>query len=232
MTTRPRHLRRLLAIGGLLCAGMLLAAVPAAGKSGQQLGFDKPVFVDTGLAGGEPFVIYSHVGHNLIYSAHEGTTHLFRDGVITGAGGTGLFVANYRNQVNIWTSADNGLSWKRVSYNGTGFFTNPAKNTGFSDPDLTEDEGGVIYDTGIDLVNDAVFSTPDGGKTWPSGTINCHEGDRPWLAGGHKNEVFLATNASATGHTIFRSTNAANSCDSSGISDPNGAGKLYYDHST
>src|SRR2546421_9775644 len=153
MTTRPRHVRRLLAIGGLLFAGSLLAAMPAAGKSGSHLGFGKPVFVDTGLAGGEPFVIYSHVGHDLIYTAHEGTTHLFRDGVIEGPGGVASFAANYRNQVNIWTSSTDGQSWKRVNFHGTGFFTAPNFNTGFSDPDLTEDSGGVIYDTGIDLVN-------------------------------------------------------------------------------
>lgn len=232
MAARLRSVRRAAAVGGLLAAATSLAALPAAGSSTPNLHFAKPAFVDADLAGGEPFVIYSHAGHDLIYSSHEGTTHLFRDGVILGAGGTGLFVANYRNQVNIWTSTNDGRSWKRVNYNGTGFFTNPAKNTGFSDPDLTEDEGGVIYDTGIDLVNDALFSTPDGGKTWPSGTIECHEGDRPWLAGGHKNEVFLATNSTVTGHTIFRSTDGGNSCDQTGITDPNGDGKLYYDHVT
>ncbi len=234
MIAHPRTKRRFLFVAVALLAGLPLAALPAAGtsKSGAKLGFAKAVYVDTQLAGGEPFVIYSHAGHDLIYSSHEGTTHLFRDGVILGAGGTGLFVANYRNQVIIWTSHNDGKTWQRVNYNGTGFYTDPTKNTGFSDPDLTEDEGGVIYDTGIDLVNDTVFSTPDGGKTWPDGTINCHEGDRPWLAGGHKNEVFLATNSTQSGHTIFRSTDGANSCDQTGISDSDGAGKLYYDHST
>src|SRR3954449_5733819 len=170
MTTQPRRaVRRLLAAAAVIVIGPLIAALPAAGKSSaSQLGFGKPVFVDTQLAGGEPFVIYSHAGHDLIYSSHEGTTHLFRDGVITGAGGTGLFVTTYRNQVIIWTSHDDGKTWQRVNYNGTGFYTDPTKNTGFSDPDLTEDEGGVVYDTGIDLANDTVFSTPDGGKTWPN----------------------------------------------------------------
>jgi hypothetical protein len=179
MPSRSRSIRTLIAIAAASLVATLAAAAPASGKSGSQVGFGKPVFVDTALAGGEPFVIYSHKGHDLIYSSHEGTTHLFRDGVITGPGGVAAFAANYRNQVNIWTSHDDGKTWQRVNYNGTGFFTNPAKNTGFSDPDLTEDEGGVIYDTGIDLANDALFSTPDGGKTWPTGTVQCHEGDRP-----------------------------------------------------
>jgi hypothetical protein len=234
MPTRLRSRRRLLALGALLVASAAFAAMPARGAPAH-LHFGKPVFVDKELAGGEPFVIYSHVGHSLIYTSHEGTTHLFRDGVISGPGGVGSFVANYRNQVNIWTSKDDGRTWQRVNYNGTGFFTDPTKNTGFSDPDLTEDEGGVIYDTGIDLANDTLFSTPDGGKTWPSGTINCHDGDRPWLAGGHKNEVFLATNTNIGSHTIYRSTNGGNSCSTFGIADAGadygGAGKLYYDHS-
>jgi hypothetical protein len=233
MPSRSRSIRSLIAIAAASLVATLAAAAPASGKSGSQLGFGKPVFVDTALAGGEPFVIYSHKGHDLIYSSHEGTTHLFRDGVIKGPGGVGAFAANYRNQVNIWTSHDDGKTWQRVNYNGTGFFTNPAKNTGFSDPDLTEDEGGVIYDTGIDLANDTLFSTPDGGKTWPTGTVQCHEGDRPWLAGGHKNEVFLATNSDVPpGHLIFRSTNAGASCDQTGIADSNGDGKLYYDHTS
>jgi hypothetical protein len=229
-------MRRTLAIAAVLVVGPLVAALPAAGKSANQPGFGKPVFLDQQLAGGEPFVIYSHVGHDLIYSSHEGTTHLFRDGVIEAPAGTASFADHYRNQVNIWTSSTDGQTWNRVNFHGTGFFTSPHYNTGFSDPDLTEDEGGVIYDTGIDLVNDALFSTPDGGKTWPSGTLNCHAGDRPWLAGGHKNEVFLATDTNAGGHTIYRSTNAGKSCGSFGIQDfgknYTGYGKLYYDHSS
>ncbi|MFL6238797.1 MAG: hypothetical protein ACJ735_04785 [Actinomycetes bacterium] len=228
--------RRLVGFVVLAAAGTLAAAAFTPGstaEAGTGIGFGKPVFVDTHLAGGEPFVIHSRVGHDLIYSAHEGTTHLFRDGAITAPTGVTDFVTNYRNQVNIWTSHDDGKSWQRVDFNGTGFFTNPTYNTGFSDPDLTEDAGGVIYDTGIDLVNDALFSTPDGGKTWPTGTVQCHDGDRPWLAGGHKNEVFLATNTNTGGHTVFRSTDAGHSCGSFGIEDfghgYTGYGKLYYD---
>jgi hypothetical protein len=221
----------LLASAAAAMAVPVLAALPAGGTTSATLGFGKPVFVDTALAGGEPFVIYSHAGHDLIYTAHEGTTHLFRDGLILGPGGVGQFAANYRNQVNIWTSHDDGKTWQRVNFDGTGFFTNPTKNLGFSDPDLTEDAGGVIYDTGIDLVNDALFSTPDGGKTWPSGTINCAGGDRPWLAGGgKKNEVFLATDTNTDGHEVFQSTNGGNSCGNFSITDPNFGGKLYYDH--
>lgn len=228
---------------GLVGAALAVAAVAAmAGSSSAtgatgRLAFGKPIYVDQHLAGGEPFVIRSSNG-NLVYSAHEGDTHLLRDGVVNSPVGTVDFVTNNRNQVNMWTSKDQGKTWQRVNLDGTGFFTNPLYNSGFSDPDLTMDEGGVIYNTGINLANDALFSSPDGGKTWPTGTVSCHNGDRPWLAGGHHNEVFLATDPAESGHTVFRSTNAGASCAAKGIAD-NGAyhqgtysgdGKLYYDH--
>ena len=42
-------------------------------------------------------------------------------------------------------------------------------------------------------MNDALFSSADGGKTWDKGTVQCHDGDRPWLAGGRSGQVFMAT---------------------------------------
>jgi hypothetical protein len=215
----------------------LVAAAAATTADAAPVGFAKPVFVDRQLAGGEPLVITDRVHHTLIYTAHEGTTHLYRNGIVNPAD----FVANYRNQVNIWVSTNDGRTWKRDNFDGTGFSTNPGKNTGFSDPDLTQDQGGRVYNTGIDLANDALFSTNDGGYNWDRGTIQCHDGDRPWLAGGKKNEVFLATNTQEgqISHQIFQSTDGGNTCPATGI--PNGGtlangtaysgdGKLYYDH--
>ncbi len=229
-------------VGIVSVCGILSAPGAGAIARAPRLGFAKPVAVDGQLAGGEPFVLQTSPGH-LIYSSHEGTTHLLRDGIATGPTSTAGFASNYRNQVNMWTSKDNGRSWQRVNYAGTGFFTNPATNSGFSDPDLTRDDAGIVYNTGINLANDALFSSPDGGRTWPTGTINCHDGDRPWLAGGHPREVFLATDTaeggvSGSGHTVFRSTDAGASCGASGITDNggygtgtySGFGKLYYDH--
>jgi hypothetical protein len=197
--------------------------------------FAKPVFVDSQLAGGEPLVITDRKHHTLIYTAHEGTTHLYRNGIVNPVD----FVANYRNQVNIWVSKDDGRTWKRDNFDGTGFDTNPGKNTGFSDPDLTQDAGGRIYNTGIDLANDALFSTNDGGYTWDRGTIQCHDGDRPWLAGGRKNEVFMGTNTQEgqISHQVFQSTDGGNTCSATGYTnggtlkdgtDYSGDGKLYY----
>src|SRR4051794_3133220 len=228
---RPRILLALAAVTAAWAAG---AVTPAAGAP---LGFAPPIFVDQSLAGGEPFVTADPVHGTLVYTSHEGTTHLYQPGLATSS--VLPFLVNYRDQVNIWTSKDGGKTWQIVNYQQTGFATNPANNAGFSDPDLTTDAGGRIYNTGIDLANDALFSSGDGGRTWDKGTAQCHDGDRPWLAGGKKDEVFLATNVQESNHQVFDSTDGGNSCPASGIddsgklpNDPNtaysGDGKLYY----
>src|SRR4051794_29652159 len=208
----------------------------AAPAGAADLAFHPAQFVDQQLGGGEP-IAFSDLKHGtVIYTAHEGTTHLYRNGL-----GASLedFVLSYRNQVNIWTSRDNGVNFQRVNHLGTGFATDPLHNSGFSDPDLTQDAGGRVYNTGIDPGNDALFSSPDGGLTWDKGTLNCHDGDRPWLAGGIANEVFLADNGetSSPTHQVFVSTNGGDSCSTTGIvaqgTTPKGAtfqgnGKLYY----
>ncbi len=186
--------------------------------------------VDPNLAGGEPLVTYYSNpinGADLAYTSHEGTTHLFRDGLVSSdtsnlcatptvppqtlpAG----FACSYTNQVNVWTSTNQGANWQRTTVveNGVGSVgpTSPF-GLGFSDPDWSIDEGGWLYNTGIDLANDAVFASNDGGRSFPVGNNNCHSGDRPWLAGGTSGEVFLATDTTvdanpslSSGHEIFR----------------------------
>lgn len=55
----------------------------------------------------------------LVYTAHEGTTHLYRDGIVMSPWGDFSFVSNYCNQVNVWTSSDAGTNWYRDRYLGT-----------------------------------------------------------------------------------------------------------------
>ena len=195
------------------------------------------MYVDQHLAGGEPVLLTDTVHHDIIYSTHEGTTHIYRPGLASST--TFDFASGYRNQVNVWTSRDEGRTWKVDDFGGK-FTSNPAQNSGFSDPDLTQDAGGRVYNTGINLANDSLFSSNDGGVTWDRGTAQCHDGDRPWLAGAAKDDVFLATNVSEgdLSHQIFESTDGGNTCSSTGIPDagtlPDGTkytgnGKLYYD---
>ena len=221
----------------LWLTGLAFALMPAV-VSAAPLGFGRPVLVDRTLAGGEPSVAFAAKSGLLVYTAHEGTTHLFSSNIPGAPAESGAWLSDYRNQVNIWTSADNGASWRRVD-SVAGFFANPLIDTGFSDPDLTQDDAGNLYNTGIDLANDALFSSQDGGRTWPTGTAECHEGDRPWLAGGRRNEVFLSTDTEESGHEVFHSTDAGASCSLNTIADNGapphadsfaGTGKPYYDH--
>jgi hypothetical protein len=223
---RGLHSSRLIVVA---CA-LVALAIPA---SAHAVGFSQPQFVDRELAGGEPLTIADPVHHTLVYTSHEGTTHLYRPGIFAPL----PFGVNYRNQVNIWTSDDDGASWQRTGIAGAP--ADPTKSSGFSDPDLTVDEGGRIYNTGINLVSDSVFSSIDGGKTYDRGNPNCHNGDRPWLAGGKKDEVFLATNTleGVLSHQIFTSTDGGDNCSQEGIPDAGtnddgsgytGAGKIFY----
>src|SRR5262249_54122456 len=163
----------------------LIGAAPSSARVAHavgRVGFGPPQYVDTQLAGGEPFVAWVPKTNTLVYTSHEGTTHLDREAL-----GLGVqqFVCSpqdltcYSNHVNIWYSTNQGRNWAVVPIQNEF-----AEGTGFSDPDLAIDEGGTIYNTGIDLANDALFSSSDGGKTWGTGTAQCHEGDRPWLAAG------------------------------------------------
>jgi len=215
-----RPTARRTAIVGCLSLAALAAVAPTSGRAVGSVAFASPTFVDTAKAGGEPGIAHSNKFGNLIYTSHEGDTHIDRSG-FTGGGGVVQFLCPSAptvdcaaNHVWIWTSDDGGATWQARN---EGF-----ADAGFSDPDLTQDAGGSVYDTGIDLANDAVFSSQDGGKTWPHGTPNCHNGDRPWLAGGKDGEVFVATDTvegSNTGHQVFYSNNHADSCTSTGISD-------------
>lgn len=233
-----RSLRRI----ALLAATLLVAAaaVGSASSGTPKPAFSSPQYVDTVLAGGEPLIMANPLHGTLVYSSHEGTTHLYRDGLTSSPFGDFQFVSNYCNQVNIWTSSDNGVTWQRDKYLDSPCPTSPAINTGFSDPDLTNDASGRIYDTGIDLVNDALFSSGDGGKTFDEGTPQCHDGDRPWLAGGKANEVFMATDTveNAQSHQMYQSTDGGQTCGATGIPDVGttpaglsytGDGKLYMD---
>jgi hypothetical protein len=232
---------RLLLAGALSIFALVAIGTGSVASGGTSVvHFGPAVYVDQHLAGGEPEVIADTMHGTLVYTSHEGTTHIYRNGLVESPWGTFDFVSNYCNQVNIWTSTDGGFNWIRDRYLGATCPTPPANNTGFSDPDLTFDSGGRLYNTGINLVNDALFSSTDGGRTWNKGTAFCHDGDRPWLAGGRSNEVFMGTDPVEDNldHRVFISTDGGNSCTKTGIPDfgtdhgmhYTGFGKLYWNN--
>lgn len=222
---------------------ILLAALAAVPAAAAPVHFATPQLIDEDRAGGEPVLWTDPVHKTVLYSSHAGTTHLYRPGLATG--GSLAFLSTYRNQVFMWRSTDDGRTFQRIDYAG-GFATDPTRNTGFSDPDFTQDAGGRIYNTGIDLANTALFSSADGGATWDAGTAQCVPGDRPWLAGGAKDEVFLASNIVTNApdqpsHQVFQSTDAGNTCPPQGIpaggtteagEDWTGNGKIIFDQAT
>jgi hypothetical protein len=221
-----------------------------AGAAGGDAAFRAPIYVDNQLAGSEGFVMEAPAKtpsddatapRRLIYVTHEGTTLFYRTGASQSPTGDTDFTSTYRNQVNLWTSADDGKTWQRADFAkvgpaGSGFFTNPAENSGFSDPDVTTDGDGNVYITGIDLANDALVSSPDGGATWPTGTAQCREGDRPWLAGGPGHTVFLANDPEEGPWQVVRSSDAGASCSTTYLDrqpgNATGYGKIVYDETT
>src|SRR5438132_1879027 len=208
--------------GALLAcfAVVLLTGSSAEGRT-SPVGFGTPIYVDRDLAGGEPLVLADTLHGTLVYTSHEGTTHLYRDGLTMSPWGDFAFVSNYCNQVNVWTSSDGGVNWFRDRYLGSPCPTSPTINTGFSDPDLTQDSGGRDYNTGIDLVNDSLFSSGDGGQSWTQGTVHCHDGDRPWLAGGAPNQVYMSTDRveGTLSHQLFASNDGGQTWSATGVPD-------------
>ena len=243
MPTHRSRLRVPLAAAAVAVAASIAAFLPGSSSAGAQgPTFAPAVYVDQGLAGGEPLIFDDTLHGRLIYSSHEGTTHLYRNGLVGSPWGDFTFVSNYCNQVNVWTSPDGGSNWYRDRYLDSPCPSSPTINNGFSDPDLTQDAGGRVYDTGINLVNDSLFSSTDGGQTWTRGTADCHDGDRPWLAGAKPDQVYLATDTvegSGSGHEVYVSNDGGATCSATGIPDNGpladggsytGFGKLYYDH--
>lgn len=165
-----------------------------------KLKFSEPSYIDQNAAGGEPVSVVAQDG-SIIVSAHAGTTHIYKNPMALP--GASDFAVEYYNQTLNWRSADGGKTWKRVGLADSGHGPHTLTSTGFSDPDLTMDAGGRIYNVEIDLVNDGVYSSTDDGQSFPFGNALAGAGDRPWLTGGEAEEVYLYVNSP---HLLLRST--------------------------
>ncbi len=187
------------------------------------LKFGKPRFIDTGRAGGEPVSIVAQDG-SIVVSAHAGTTHIYKDP--QAAPGSTDFLRSYYNQTLNWRSTDGGKTWTYVGLAGAPEGPHSATSTGFSDPDLTMDAGGNLYNVEINLANVAVFGSPDDGQSWPTANPIAASGDRPWVTGAEDKEVFLYVNLpkqlwrSTDGGLTFNLVSTSFPADSKLIVDP------------
>jgi hypothetical protein len=150
--------------------------------------FAAPKYIDRQRAGGEPVSVVAQDG-SIIVGAHAGTTHIYKNP--TAAPGARDFVVGYTNQTLHWRSVDGGDSWEYIGLFGQREGPHSAQSTGFSDPDLTMDTSGRIYDTEIDLANISVFSSTDDGQSFPFANPISTSADRPWLTGLGPDEVIL-----------------------------------------
>ncbi len=188
---------------GLLAAVVGVAAPIAIAKPSQgivctgaetpTLSFAKPTFIDRNRAGGEPVSVVAQDG-SITVSTHAGTTHAYKDPQ-TVALGSSDFLNGYTNQTLNWRSIDGGSSWRFVGTGGTELGPHSPTSSGFSDPDLSMDASGNLYNTEINLANVAVFASPDDGKSWPIANPVASSGDRPWVTGAGEDEVYLYINA-------------------------------------
>jgi hypothetical protein len=186
---------------GLPLAGAALGSSPACGSdlTPPPLSFGKRVYIDKNRAGGEPVSVVAQDG-SINVSAHAGTTHIYKDP--QALPGASDFLVGYGNETLNWRSTDGGKTWSYVGLPVVNAGPHSASSTGFSDPDYAIDAAGRIYNTEIDLANVSVFSSGDDGQTYSRGNPEVTSGDRPWLTGGHENEVYLYVN---TLQQIFRS---------------------------
>ncbi|MFN2589978.1 MAG: hypothetical protein ABR518_04335 [Actinomycetota bacterium] len=109
----------------------------------------------------------------------------------------------YANQTLNWRSTDGGRTWRYVGTFGNSVAgPHTLTSTGFSDPDLTIDAGGRIYNSEINLANVSVYSSNDDGQSFGRANPIAASGDRPWLLGKDADEVFLTV----SGGELKRST--------------------------
>ena len=71
---------------GLAGLAVLLALASAAQAAGPAVTFAPPTFVSKTLAGGEPLVMSDPRTGTLVYTSHEGTTHLYGPGFFSPVG--------------------------------------------------------------------------------------------------------------------------------------------------
>jgi hypothetical protein len=192
------EMRRVLLLLALL---LTATAFPLAGAEAKKVtcptvkppkvAFDAPLYIDRERAGGEPVSVVAQDG-SIVVSAHAGTTHLYKDPAAVA--GAADFAVGYFDQTLNWRSDDGGRTWQYIGPFGLREGPHSPTSSGFSDPDLTIDAGGRIYNVEINVANISVFSSTDDGQSFPFANPISASGDRPWVTGAEAEEVYLYVN--------------------------------------
>ena len=208
-----RRFAALLAFAALV-AGSALLPTTASGapcsspQAMPPLTFGTPKIVDAVRAGGEPSVQGLPDG-SLLYSAHAGTTHIYKSNMPDPD-----FFTPYEGSDYVWRSADGGATWSYIGVAGTG--AGPHAGPGFSDPAFAVDKVGNVYVAGIDLSNVYVAKSSDSGQTWLGNPVAALITDREWLAADEANVVYMNGNEERRGRMLWKSTDGGVSWNFSG----------------
>lgn len=104
--------------------------------------------------------------------------------------GSNVLVSNVNGQV--WKSTNRGSSW-------SGAATFPGSQLCCGDFDITNDSAGNVFGVGLaDLAYSDVAKSTNAAGSWGAAVKTAYEEDRPWLAAGAANEVYLAYHDMAT----------------------------------
>jgi hypothetical protein len=198
------------------------------------LSFDKPKYIDTARAGGEPS-IQTHPDGTMLYGAHAGTTHFYTFGAADE--NTSAFAENYTGQVYYYYSKDHGRTWKFVPRE---LPPEGLPGSGFSDPDFAIDTAGNVFVSEINLLNVAVSKSEDSGKSYAlknffAFTIT----DRQWSAADEKDVLYMVGNTFGGGtfpsdpagnndHILIKSKDGGETF-SEAVEDLGGLGDIHVD---
>lgn len=158
----------LVAVAGIAVAAPGCGTAPAA----EPPTFSAPTLVDPVQAGGEPSIQPLPDG-SLVYSAHAGTTHLYKGNDLSD------FALGYDGTVNTWRSTDMGATWIPVPLLEQ--TTGAPLPQGFSDPSTAVDAAGNVYLAAIDTATVYVGRSGDG-ASFVGNKLAAFNMDREWLA--------------------------------------------------
>ena len=161
------------------------------------------------------------VHHDDRLHQHEGTTHLYRPGLRRSR--RSRSPANYRNQVNIWTSQRRRRDVEARRLRSAGSRSRPDAEHRLQRPRPHAGRGRPdLQHRHQPRQRLAVLLRATAARRGTAAPRNCHDGDRPWLAGGKQGRG-VPGHRTRRGHALATrsssSTDGGNTCSPTGIPD-------------